>query len=183
MSRNQTPLERFNQKIKIDQSTRCWNWIGCFDGEPRGGTNPRGRYGRFALDGYKMIGAHRASYLLFVGQVPAEMMVCHRCDNPSYVNPDHLFIGTGSDNQQDSIKKKRHWMQKAGYVHPMLGTGQTQKIGRYYYDKELVQCFACGKEKFQRRSDRRAGKHPACSKSCASRVRWIKSKGRVECRP
>jgi hypothetical protein len=52
--------------------------------------------------------AHRAMYEFFVGPVVARLQVCHRCDNPLCVNPDHLFIGTASDNMLDMVRKGRH---------------------------------------------------------------------------
>ncbi len=47
-------------------------------------------------------------YLLQTGKQPGPLLVCHKCDNPGCVNPDHLFIGTGGDNAQDMLSKGRH---------------------------------------------------------------------------
>lgn len=51
--------------------------------------------------------AHRAAYLLFVGPVPDDLFVCHRCDVRPCVNPSHLFLGTQSDNLRDMVNKGR----------------------------------------------------------------------------
>jgi hypothetical protein len=84
---------------KVEKTDGCWLWTGVV----------KGWYGRIrrgrAADGD--VGAHRFSYELHCGPIPSGMFVCHRCDNPRCVNPDHLFVGTQRDNMRDKIKKHR----------------------------------------------------------------------------
>lgn len=76
----------------------CWLWLGGWDKEG---------YGRISKEGVQTK-AHRAFYEIHVGQIPAGMLVCHRCDTPSCVNPNHLFLGTNRDNVLDKVKKGRY---------------------------------------------------------------------------
>jgi len=94
-------VERFHRKYEIDESG-CWLWIG--------GTrlNSKGvPYPRHWTDDKKSIGAHRFSFELARGAIPKGMYVCHKCDTPLCVNPDHLFVGTHHDNMRDMVQKKR----------------------------------------------------------------------------
>ena len=94
-------VERFHRKYEIDESG-CWLWIG--------GTrlNSKGvPYPRHWSDDKKSIGAHRFSFELARGAIPKGMYVCHKCDTPLCVNPDHLFVGTHHDNMRDMVQKKR----------------------------------------------------------------------------
>lgn len=94
------PVEdRFRQFYKKDTKTGCWNWQSSLDGK-------RG-YGFIGIDG-KSIRAHRASWQIHIGHIPKDMHVLHRCDNPSCVNPSHLFLGTNQDNVNDKMQKGRH---------------------------------------------------------------------------
>jgi hypothetical protein len=76
-------------------------------------------------DGYGVIGsgrgkqfrAHRMSYQEFVGPIPHGMLVCHKCDVPTCINPDHLFLGTPRDNTRDAIAKGR-MVRLRGEKHP-----------------------------------------------------------------
>ena len=64
----------------------------------------RGGYGR---NDSSLMKAHRLSWMLFFGPIPDGLCVCHECDNPKCVNPEHLFIGTKLDNAHDRDKKGR----------------------------------------------------------------------------
>lgn len=75
----------------------CWNWKGC--------RTSRG-YGRFQVHP-KTLRAHRVSYFLFNGEFDETLLICHSCDNPSCVNPSHLFIGNSKENVEDMVKKGR----------------------------------------------------------------------------
>lgn len=79
----------------------CWEWFAAKD---HFGYGQIGRYGRRNL-----IRAHRLSWLLFNGPIPDSLCVLHRCDNPSCVNPNHLFLGTKKDNAIDKAKKGRSY--------------------------------------------------------------------------
>jgi len=75
----------------------CWVWVG---------TCSKSGYGIIKINN-KLRPAHRISYELYRGIIPEKMFVCHHCDIPSCINPNHLFIGTQKDNISDCIKKNR----------------------------------------------------------------------------
>lgn len=99
-----TPRERFWAKVNKDGPTvraelgPCWAWTA--------DRNHKG-YGRLQLGGNVVELAHRYSWALHVGPIPEGMLVCHHCDNPVCVRPEHLFVGTAKDNTADMIAKGR----------------------------------------------------------------------------
>lgn len=91
-----TARQRLEEKFYITPG--CWVWTAALD--------DLGLYGSFGYE-KRVIGAHRASYQIYVGDIPPGMMVCHTCDNPRCVNPSHLFLGTATDNNSDRQRKGR----------------------------------------------------------------------------
>jgi hypothetical protein len=84
-----------NKFTKLESD--CWEWNAALHEDG---------YGMFYCDN-KNILAHRYSFELYNHSIPKGFCVCHRCDNPKCVNPDHLFLGTHKDNMQDMVSKGR----------------------------------------------------------------------------
>ena len=97
-------IDRFNSRVA--KGNGCHLWLGSLD--------PCG-YGTFSFNG-KNTKAHRFAWSVKNGEIPKGMMICHHCDNPSCVNPDHLFIGTQFDNMRDMHDKNRHTMRDKSWV-------------------------------------------------------------------
>lgn len=93
-------------RIRRPDDDGCWGWAG---------DKTKSGYGVISHEGKRGY-AHRASWELEHGPIPAGMEICHHCDNPPCVRPDHLFIGTHADNMRDMWAKGR-W-------HPPVARGE-----------------------------------------------------------
>lgn len=122
---NGTPEERFWKRVV--KTNTCWIWNGKMAGNG---------YGQFLIN-YKGKYAHRFSYELHKGEIPKGLCVCHTCDNPPCVNPNHLWLGTRKQNSQDMTRKGRHVNNRgenAGMAK--LSWKQIDKIRRLYIPRK-----------------------------------------------
>lgn len=131
MYRNATPADRFWQKVR--KSDGCWEWTAR--------VSPEG-YGEFWDD--RNVRAHRFSWSLVNGPIPDGLMVCHRCDNPRCVRPDHLFLGTNRENIRDMMAKGRHSVMsvRASQTHCIRGHA-FDAVNTNYKQDGRRQCKAC----------------------------------------
>lgn len=82
---------------RVNKSIKCWEWIGHRDSKG---------YGKFHFKN-KPESAHRVSFLIHNGIIPKGLYVLHKCDNRACVKPDHLYLGTQTDNMRDMYAKGR----------------------------------------------------------------------------
>lgn len=139
------PVYRIKNYYTPIPEAGCWLWDLAWDGQGYGVIDIYGR----------QHGAHRVSYMVHKGD-PGEGLVCHKCDTPSCINPDHLFLGSPLDNMQDKVKKgrgkgppkKSHCKRGHPLQHPNIYTytdsGRTIRV-----------CKTCSSEASKRSAQRK----------------------------
>ena len=104
-----TTPDRFWDKVDVGPPEECWIWTAS--------KNSLSGYGKFNAGEKKYNSAHRYSYFIHKGAIPDGMFVCHVCDNPPCVNPNHLWVGTASENTIDMLSKGRRPARTKGHKH------------------------------------------------------------------
>jgi transposase len=108
------PEERFWNNVEKGGEDECWEWQGALS---------QGGYGKIKING-KHWRAHRYAYKLAASE-PGERIVCHHCDNPSCVNPNHLYAGSHKDNAEDRVDRGR---QARGEEHKVSKLSREQVL-------------------------------------------------------
>lgn len=116
----------------VQKSDNCWTWTGC--------TNQNG-YGQINADrGERRVLAHRLSYEIHYGEFDASLNVCHHCDNPPCVRPDHLFLGTDADNAADCVKKGRSIGRNVKIAESVAIAVLDKRVGGMSYESIAEAC-------------------------------------------
>ena len=123
--------QKFWSKTDKRSDNECWLFLGAKD---------KDGYGQFwDGDNQIMTRSHSFSAKIHFGVIPKNMCVCHKCDNPSCVNPNHLFLGTALDNQKDKMAKNRH-AKGESQGHSKLTNEQISQIRSRANDDYKVLC-------------------------------------------
>lgn len=132
------PVARFWSQVQ--KTDTCWLWQGGKLGRT---------YAKLWVTPERRMFVHRYSYELAYGPIPAGLHVCHRCDTPACVRPDHLFLGSDRDNAQDREQKGRGGTQNgcgklAGERHAehVLTTAQVEEMRERRQAGELLRVLA-----------------------------------------
>ena len=138
----------FWNRVRKEQG--CWVWRG---------RRTRFGYGQFEFRGRTWV-AHRLAWTLLRGTIPDGLCVCHICDNPPCVNPEHLFVTTYQGNSDDMVRKERQARGfqngngrklacRKDHAYTRTNTRWTREPGRLHR-----QCRTCDRERRTRTRDR-----------------------------
>ena len=133
--------QAFERYFKRGNEKECWPWLGSVSHTGYGEL-------RYKSKTYR---AHRVSYMLHISSFDDELFICHKCDNPPCVNPNHLFAGTANDNVQDKVNKNRQAQlqehgravlnnQQAKEIKDLLAKGyaRSQLAKMYHVSKSII---------------------------------------------
>lgn len=143
MSRT-TVESRVARLSRLDPVTGCWVWIGSKDKDGYGKVSAR------LPDGKKVYLAHRMTFIHFVGEIPDDKEIDHRCKNTSCINPEHLRLMTHRENVEAGDYKKNH--KNKGKTHCLRGhllDGENVRVLRQG-TSVMRSCKTCAKERSRR---------------------------------
>jgi hypothetical protein len=121
----------FHGKYMPEPNSGCWLWTGNL---------ANSGYGRLLIHGRgPTTAAHRASWAIHFGVPPQGLDVCHKCDNRLCVNPEHLFLGTRSDNMRDCAAKGRNASQRRPERCSLIGNDIPRVKGESHYLSKLTE--------------------------------------------
>lgn len=114
-------LEALSKKFNkfVIKKDGCWDWSR---------SKNKAGYG-YMLHRHKLLKAHRISYMIHKGEIPKSVFVLHSCDNPPCSNPDHLFLGTNTDNMRDMVSKGRNKPRATLTSEQVIGVRKLLDLG------------------------------------------------------
>lgn len=146
-------IDSFCKRLDMSSRDSCWEWQGSRYAKGYGCTSYKGR----------KLHAHRLAWILARGAIPDGMMVCHTCDNPPCCNPNHLFLGTNSDNVRDSIGKGRRDQRGECNNCAKLTSTQVLAIRRSHENKSaLARMFGVSRRAIQLIKNHQTWSHLPC---------------------
>lgn len=130
-------LYRLMALVNKNRPNGCWTFMGRKNGDG---------YGQLAPKGKRSQGAHRVSYMLFIGEIPPDKVVMHTCDNRECVSPFHLKLGTQVENILDMCSKGRHVPVRGSESARSRFTAEQRKFIKDNYQGEKGEKFRLSKQ-------------------------------------